>query len=445
MKHFLTFRLAILATVSAALLLGCSSEESEKSKEPEQASAEAVITEQKAEQKAETKAVESRETSAHHAAPAATETAKGSGLPPLPIEEMGITEVLPAEFPESWVFVDEVSFFNMFGGKIILLDVAEKAQNARIKGIADKNLIGNFLQAKTRSEFYIMESFHERGSRGPRTDVLAIYDKTTMSIVKELVWKDSTRLTALPERYAMTTSADERFLYVANMNPGTSFTVVDLDKREIIETIGTPGCVLTYPTGKNSVTSICSNGGLLTTVVDENGHKKSQHRIAPFFDTDITPVFERPVIIDGIAYFPGFAGMVHAFDFSGDVAKYIESWSLVTEKEREANWRPGGLVLNDRDEQGLFYTIMQPDGKEGTQSHGGPQIWVFDMKKKQKLLTIEVPNWAVSMAVTRGKEPLVVVTNGELNLDIFNAKDGSFIQTVGDFGNTTPLLVHKAY
>ncbi|RLA04102.1 MAG: methylamine dehydrogenase [Gammaproteobacteria bacterium] len=366
-------------------------------------------------------------------------------LPPLPIEEMGKVETLPNGYPESWVFVDEVSFFNMLSGKVILLDVAEKTKNARIKGIADKSLIGNFIQAKTRPEFYIMESFHERGTRGPRTDVLAIYDKTTFAITKELVWKDSTRLTALPERYSMALSADEKFLFVANMNPGTSFTVVNLETKTIVETIGTPGCVLTYPTGKNSVTSICSNGGLLTTVVDSNGHKKSQHRIAPFFDTDKTPVFERPVIIDGIAYFPSFEGIMHSFDFTGEVAKYIESWSLISDEERKANWRPSGLVLNDRDEQGLYYGIMQPDGHEGTQTHGGTQVWVFDMKKKQRLKVIDIPNWAVSIAVTRGKEPLIVITNGELNLDIFNASDGSFIQTISDFGNNTPLLVHKAY
>ncbi len=444
MKHLLSFKLIIAATVYSALLLGCSAEESDKEKQ--QQTPEKVIVTEEAEAVEEPKAAEVPITGANHES--STPVAEGairSDLPPLPVEETGKVVVLPTEYPESWVFVDEVSFFNMIGGKMILLDVAEKTKNARIKGITDKSLIGSFIQARTRPEFYIMESFHARGSRGPRTDVLTIYDKTTLYPFKELVWKDSTRLTSLPERYAMTMSADERFLYVANMNPGTSFTVVDLESKEIVETIGTPGCVLTYPTGNNSVTSICSNGGLLTTVVDENGHKKSQHRIKPFFDTDKTPVFERPVIIDGIAYFPSFDGMIHSFDFSGDVAQYIESWSLVTDEERKGNWRPSGLVLNDKDEQGLFYTIMQPDGKEGTQTHGGPQVWVFDIKKKQKLLTVDIPNWAVSLTVTRGKEPLMVVTNGEMNLDIFNAKDGSFIQTISDFGNTTPLMVHKAY
>ena len=122
------------------------------------------------------------------------------------------------------------------------------------------------------------------------------------------------------------------------------------------------------------------------------------------------------------------------------------SWSLVTDKERKAKWRPGGLALNDKDEQGNLYIIMHSDGKDGSHAEGGSHIWVFDMKKKQRLQTIAVPNWAISVAVTRGKEPLIVVTNPiDMSLDILNAKDGSFVQNISDFGNNTPLLVYKAY
>ncbi|WP_426357475.1 amine dehydrogenase large subunit [Pseudocolwellia sp. HL-MZ19] len=193
-------------------------------------------------------------------------------LPPLPIEEVGKIEVLPSVFPESWVYIDESSFSSMFGGKMIVLDVAETNPHKRIKGTADKNLIGNFVAPKSREEFYIAESFHPRGSRGPRTDVLVIYDKKTLSPIKEFVL-DDIRLTALPRRHAMTLSEDEKFLYSANFSPAASITVVDLDKREIVGTIGTPGCVLPFPTGKRSITSICSNGSLLTTVLDEEGKK----------------------------------------------------------------------------------------------------------------------------------------------------------------------------
>ena len=375
---------------------------------------------------------------------AADEVAPRTDLPPLPVEKTGNIEVLPSQFPESWMYIDESSFMSMFGGKMILLDVAETKHSERIKGTADKNLLGNFIQAKKRPEFYIMESFHARGARGPKTDVLTIYDKTTMATSKEIIWPD-TRLQSLPRRHAMALTPDEKFLFVANFSPAASITVVDLDTKKITETIGTPGCVLTFTTGKRSVSSLCSNGGMLTTVVDKSGKLKSQHRIEPFFDTDKTPIFERPVIIDEIAYFPSFTGEVHVFDFSGEVAKYLEHWSLVTEEEKKKNWRPGGLVLNDVDEQGIMYQIMHADGYDGSQTHGGSQVWLFDMKAKKRLKVIDIPSWAVSIAVTRGKEPLMVVTNGELQLDIFNPRTGKLIQTIGDFGNVTPLLIHKAY
>lgn len=380
-------------------------------------------------------------------AQAAAPVAPKPNLPPLPIEETGHTAVLPESYPKDWVLVDEANFFNMFDGKVIILDIAETAQPRRIKGMLHKNLLGNFAQSSTRPELYVMESFHERGWRGKKTDVLTIYDKRTLSIIKEIDWTPTgtERLQALPERYSMAESGDGKFLFVANFNPAASFTVVDLDSHEIVDTISTAGCVLTYPTGERSVASLCSNGGMLTTVLDEDGHMKQQVRMKPFFDTDKTPIFERPAIIDGIAYFPGFAGKVHAIDLRGEKARFLESWNLVNHEEAAANWRPSGLALTAKDDAGLFYVIFQPDGHDGTQSHGGPQVWVYDMKHKQRLRKIDLPNWGISIAVTRGDEPKLVVTNADLNLDIIDARSGEFIQTVSDFGNVTPLLVHKSY
>ena len=253
------------------------------------------------------------------------------------------------------------------------------------------------------------------------------------------------RVQALPERYSMTLTADERFLLVSNFSPAASFTVVDLDTREIVTTIGTPGCVLTYPTGKNGVSSLCNNGGLLSTVLDNNGYMQAQYQIAPFFDTDKTPIYERPAIVDGIAYFPSFAGLVHAIDLRGDVAAHLETWSLVSAQERRQNWRPSGLALIDTDEQGLVYLLMNPGGHDGSQTHGSEHVWVFDMAAKQRLRAIDLPNVGISLALSRGARPKLVVTNGDMNLDVLDARSGAFVQTISDFGNTTPLLLNKAY
>ncbi|MGI9288634.1 MAG: amine dehydrogenase large subunit [Pseudomonadales bacterium] len=364
--------------------------------------------------------------------------------PPLPIEETGRVLSLPESYPEHWMMVDEASFFSMYGGKVIVLDVLEKNPAKRIKGMVHKNMLGNFAQHQIRPEFYVLESFHERGWRGKRTDVLVIYDRSTLKIKKELVWPTE-RLQALPRRYAMAVSGDQKLLFAANLNPATSFSVVNLDTEEIIDTIATPGCVLTFPTGLRSVSSLCNNGGMLTTVVDESGKMKSQMRLKPFFDTDKTPIFERPAIIDGMAYFPSFTGDMHVINLKGEAAEYVEKWSLISDTERKENWRPSGLGLIDKDDQGLLYLIMQPDGAEGTQSHGGAQVWVFDVNKKQRVKIIETPGHAISIALTRGAKPKLVVTNGELVLDVFDADSGEFIQSITDFGQVTPLVVHKSY
>ena len=364
--------------------------------------------------------------------------------PPLAIEKTGNVLSLPASYPESWVMVDEASFFSMYGGKVIVLDVMETAPAKRIKGMVHKNLLGNFAQHQKRPEFYVLETFHERGWRGKKTDVFVVYDRSTLKIKKEFVWPTD-RMQALPRRYDMTVSGDQDYLYAANFTPAASFSVVRLDGHELLGTIDTPGCVLTFPAGKRSVASLCNNGGMLTTVVNKDGSLKSQHRMEPFFDTDKTPIFERPAIVKGRAYFPSFTGMMHEIDLSGEVAKYKGNWNLLSEEEQAANWRPAGLGLVDRDDQGLLYLIMQPDGAEGTHSHGGSHIWVIDVRKKQRVRTIEAPNWAISLAVTRGKSPKIVVTNGELSLDVIDAESGELLQTISDIGSVTPLIVYKSY
>ena len=375
---------------------------------------------------------------------AGAETKKNKASPALTPDPMGLVATLPSVYPKHWLMVTDAAFFHMLSGKIIVIDADAETVGTQVKGMVNASFIAIMSQATTKPEIYVAESFYSRGVRGERTDVVTIYDKSTLDVIGEVVLPTGKRASSMPQRYGMTLIDNDRLLLIYNFTPAQSVTVVDTEARRVVAEIPIPGCVLVYPTGNRGFSSLCSNGGFLSTQLDSDGGMASQQRLDPFFDTDKTPIFERPGIINGVAYFPTFDGRVQPINLNGDVAEILTPWSLVSEDEKAANWRPGGIAFTAKDEQGHFYVIMHPDGKDGTQNSGGTEVWAFDVATKTRTQKITLQNWAVSIEVTGGEDPLLVVTNGDFALDIYQAHNGEFVRTITNFGQQTPFVVHGA-
>tara|TARA_R110001599_G_scaffold353859_1_gene600547 strand:+ start:49103 stop:50302 length:1200 start_codon:yes stop_codon:yes gene_type:complete len=369
--------------------------------------------------------------------------AQAATPPPLPIEPTGVIETLPATYPPSWFLVHDAAFFHMGNGKVYIIDTAAGTVAEQVKGTFNVSLIGNLTQSAKRSEIYATETFHTRGSRGDRLDVLTIFDQTTLAPKGEVILPTGKRFMGMPERYAMLVMNNDRWLAVANFSPATSITLVDLETRAIVSEIPTPGCVLVYPTGERGFSSLCADGRFLSTELAANGSVAKQTRTEPFFNSDTSPIFERPAVMGGTAYFPSIAGLVYPVDVSGTVAKVGEPWNLVPEAERAQNWAPAGIGLIDKDDQGHFYIIMHPDAKDGSYQGGGPEVWVFDGAAKKRLKRIPLQSWGLSLAVSRGKNPVLMVVNpADMSLEMYNTSSGEFIRTITGFGQETPLMVH---
>ena len=369
---------------------------------------------------------------------------QGSDLPPLKPEIPGAVNSLPAKYPFHWIMVHDAAFMHMLEGRMIVIDADADTEAGQYKGMFNISFMGNFAQATTRPELYATEIFYTRGTRGKRSDVLTIFDKRSLKAIGEVVLPGDKSFRGMPERYAVTLIDDEKLLLVFDLNPATSVTVIDIVNRKILNEVSIPGCSLIYPTGKRGFSSICSNGGILTTQLDPAGKVLSQKRLDPFFSVADAPVFERPAIIGGIAYFPDFMGDIHPVDLSGEVAKPGKSWSLVTAEERKSGWRPSGIGIIDTDTAGNFYVIMQADGHFGSQGEGGREVWVVNPKTKKRLHRIKLQNHGLSLGVTKDQDPLLVVTNADMNLDVYRAKNGSYIRTISGFGQETPLMLFGA-
>lgn len=369
--------------------------------------------------------------------------AQAATPPPLPNEPIGVIESLPAAYPPSWFLVHDASFFHMGAGKLYIIDTAAATLAEQVKGFFNVSMIGSIAQSPKRSEIYATETFHSRGSRGDRMDVLTVFDQATLAPRGEVILPTGKRFMGMPQRYALIVMNDDRWLAVANFSPATSVTLVDLDTRKIIGEVPTPGCVLAYPTGKRGFSSLCADGRFLSTELAADGTVAEQTRTDVFFNSDTSPIYERPAFINGTAYFPSIAGLVYPVDMSGAVARVGESWNLVPEAERAEGWAPAGIGLIDNDDQGHFYIIMHPDAKEGSYQGGGPEVWVFDGAAKKRVRRITLQTWGLSLAVSRGKNPVLMVVNPtDMSLEMYKPDTGEFIKTITGFGQETPLMVH---
>ncbi len=358
-------------------------------------------------------------------------------------EPQGGVQPLPYPYPEHWIIAHDAAFKHMLEGRMVILDPLAKTQQEQYKGMLTSSFIGHFQQSPKRGEMYIAETFHSRGTRGERTDVLTIWDSKKLTPIDEIVLPTK-RANTMPEKHALQFIDNERLLLVFNLTPATSVTVVDIDNRKVLNEVPIPGCSLIYPTGKRGFSSLCSNGSLYSVQLDATGKIAGQRRGNVFFDTNKDPLFEKPASVDGITYFPTFLGDMQPVDLRDSMPKIGKRWSLLSKTEREAGWRPGGWQLIGNDTGGLVYLLMHPKGYDGSHKDGGPEIWVYDVAKQTRLRRIKLRNWGVSLALSAGEEPLLIVTNGDMQLDVYRAHSGEFVRTLAAFGQETPFVVYPS-
>jgi len=357
-------------------------------------------------------------------------------------EPTGVIETLPDSYPPHWILLQDGAFFHMLNGKIIVVDADSDDPEQRVKGMVDASFIAQFYQAKSRPEMYIAESFFARGSRGERTDVISIVDKTSLTQPGEIVIPPK-RISGMPTNYHLQAVDDESILLAYNFTPATSVSVVDIVNREFLTEIPIPGCSLVYPMAGRAFASLCTDGTMLGVRLDGEGNQASTSRTDVFFDANNDPVMEKPALIDGVAYFPTFLGRVIPVDLSGDSPEVGDEWSLIGEGDE--GWRPGGLQVTGADAAGRLYVLMHPEGYEGSHKDPGIEIWVFDVESRSRIdrIALELP--AITFGLTNDDAPLLITTNINLEVDVYDIGSGDYLRTLSGTGAQTPFLIHGTH
>jgi len=356
---------------------------------------------------------------------------------PLPVETIPNVEMLPENYPDSWVYALDLNFYNLINGKVVIVDVAADTRN--FKGLMSTGIMGNFRAASTRPELYASMTVYSRLTHGERTDVLVIYDKRTLQPIDEIVLPTK-RQQVVIQQNSFQLLGDERLGLIMNFTPAASVTVVDLINRKVLGEVSTPGCNFIFPTGATAFSALCADGAMVTYVLDENGSVISQERTEQFIDIQDDPLFVKNAQVEGIHYFPSFQGRMQAIDFRGEKAKILKDWDFIPSSLKLENWRPSGWQIIGASDTELF-VLMAPGGVEGSHKSGGSEVWVINPSSKNLKRRIELPDGGLSISVTRGSPALLVVTNAQMELDVLDVKSGSLQRTIRIGGAATPFVV----
>ena len=365
----------------------------------------------------------------------------GAG-PPLPAEPIPAVATLPAK-SEHWLYAHDAAFYSLTSGKVFLVDVGAKSRN--VLGLIGAAQFPSFRQSAGRGELYVAESFFARGTRGKQTDVLTVYDASTLALSGEVLLPGAKRMQVVPQKAALQVTRDGEFALVFNFTPASSVTVVDLGKRDVVNEIALPGCMLAYPFGPTGFVTLCADGSLLAVVLDAQGQVVREHRTAPFNDIDGDPMFMKAGWIGESVYFPTFGGWIQPIDLGGPEPMPHERWRLQTDLAGAPRGaKPSGWQVISADAAGRLYVLMRENAAVGEHKFGGETVWVVDPGGGEVTNIIRLDTRAVSIEATGASEPLLAVTNAEMQLDVYDPTSGRKVRTIGGWGPAMPLSLHAA-
>ncbi|MFN3468984.1 MAG: amine dehydrogenase large subunit [Novosphingobium sp.] len=378
--------------------------------------------------------------SATGAAETATPAQKGAFPDALPEEPIPAIAALPDAWPASWVLIHDFHFNSILDGRVMLVDTASAERPVR--GMVRAAQFANMLVSPRRGEVLTAETFYSRLTQGERTDVVTIWDDTTLLPKGEIVLPGGKRQQSVtyPQLFQFTNG--EKWALIANFTPAQSVSVIDLDARKVISEIDLPGCAQLYPTGERGFSSFCADGSLFSVKLGPDGQAVSSKVVAKVHDIDNQPMFGTPAWQGRTAWFVTYRGRIQGFDFSGDVGRPLPgAFDLGSADGAAPEWRPGGWQVIASDAAGKLYVLMSPNGREGSHKDGGSEVWVADPVKKTRLARIALRAQAVAIGVTREARPQLIVARADGEIDVHDAASGAFVRALGTAGGANPILV----
>jgi methylamine dehydrogenase heavy chain len=368
---------------------------------------------------------------------AAAHAAQTDQPPVLPAETSDVA-VLPPATPHRF-------FTFTWQGSAVIFD----ADSGKLEGQVPLGQYASVTLSSDNSRIYVGETMWARGNRGPRVDLLSIYDGRTLNLLKEIELPGRALVGMKFNDVSLSPSGKRAYVY--NMHPASSIIWVDLEKEAVGGSVEVPGCALVFAWGEDGVSSLCGDGSLATVSVPAGGPAKVSHT-KPFFDVINDPIFDNSMYdaASGKAVFLSYTGLIYSATL-GAQPVIDKPWSIQAAAGQkpastgtdEVAWRPGGRQpIAWHKQSNRIFVLMHP-GSHWSHNDAASEIWVLDVAKRQLLhrfpLRLKAPGPVRSIAVSQGADPQLYLINPEGPSTVVNPDDGEAIRKI-DFARGEAII-----
>src|SRR5579863_1122683 len=353
----------------------------------------------------------------------------------LQLAESHVTATLTPTDPRR-LYVLDVAFPAAEAARTYVLDGA----SGQIQGMFNQAYWPNFAVSPDGGELYAVDSYWEKHTRGKRSDYIVVRDARTLQVSEDIPLPAG-RLLIVSKKYNFDVTPDGRYGLTYNLAPQTTVTVTDLKARKAVGTIGIPGCGLIFAQGPSRFSSLCADGAFATVSFDESANATIK-RAANVFDARNDPAFEHSGWDKHhqMLYLVTYHGKVIPVSLGGEQAVAGASWSLTSDAERLAGWRPGGWQLSHFHSAKRRLFVLMHQGRDWTHKNSGSEVWEFDASSGTRLQRVKLPEPAQSIAVSQDADPLLYTIGDSYRIYGFRLANGKLLYRTKPLGFTPQLL-----
>lgn len=355
-------------------------------------------------------------------------------------EELTVQK-MPAWHPHE-IYIVDPSGEAAVDARVYLYDADAREELGQI----DAGFLPGFAVSPDHKTSVVATTYFSRGSHGTRTDVVEFTDNTTLDHAGEAV-VPSKHAQSVPSSWNTTFSPDGKRIYVSNLTPAASVSVVDAHSKKLLGEIDMAACVQALPSGSSKFTALCESGKALTITLDAAGNERQRVMSDRFIDVEHDPAFANASAWQRGYVFTTFHGMVRGADFSGSRAVFGTPWSLVSDAERAAGWRPGGYQPTAVHEKLNRLYVAMHQGADGSHKAPASEIWVWDLNTHKRvarwsLAELKIPPLVAAIQVSQDDHPLLYGLTLTSDLVVMDAQTGKLAYVTHHVASTPTLLVN---